>query len=191
MRAVRNANLDDCAAIAAVHVRAWQAVYRGHMPDEFLDRLNVSERTEMWRKLSVKPGRVLLVVDDLDGSISGFCDLIPSRDADAKSTTAEISAIYVSPDKWGQGIGQALLSAAVARAPGDGFSEVNPVGPRCESACPQLLRKVWIYSRWKYERRRSMGRLHYSRGAVPEASGGDVIPGRTDGRQVSYRMNRQ
>jgi RimJ/RimL family protein N-acetyltransferase len=125
MRTVRNANLDDYAAIAAVHVRAWQAVYRGHMPDEFLDRLNVGERTEMWRKLSAKPGRVLLVVDDPDGSISGFCDLIPSRDSDAKSTTAEIGAIYVSPDKWGQGIGQELLSAAVARARGDGFSELT------------------------------------------------------------------
>jgi GNAT superfamily N-acetyltransferase len=125
MRTVRNANLDDCAGIAAVHVRAWQAVYRGHMPDEFLDGLNVGERTEMWRKLSVKPNRVLLVVDDLDGSISGFCDLIPSRDADAKSTTAEISAIYVSPNKWRQGIGQELLSAAVVRARGDGFSELT------------------------------------------------------------------
>jgi GNAT superfamily N-acetyltransferase len=125
MRTVRDANLDDCAAIAAVHIRAWQAVYRGHMPDEFLDRLNIGERTEMWRKLSVKPRRVLLVADDLDGSILGFCDLIPSRDADAKSTTAEISAIYVSPVKWGQGIGQELLSAAEARARGDGFSELT------------------------------------------------------------------
>lgn len=125
MRTVRSANLDDCAAIAAVHVRAWQAAYRGHMPDEFLDRLDIGERTEMWRKLSVKPHRVLLVVDDLDGSMSGFCDLIPSRDADAKMTTAEISAIYVSPDKWGQGIGQELLSAAEARARGEGFSELT------------------------------------------------------------------
>jgi GNAT superfamily N-acetyltransferase len=125
MWAVRSANLDDCAAIAAVHVRTWQAAYRGHLPDELLDRLNVDERTEMWRKLIVKPGRVLLVADDLDGSISGFCDLIPSRDADAKPTTAEITAIYVSPDKWGQGIGQELLNAAEARARGDGFSELS------------------------------------------------------------------
>jgi GNAT superfamily N-acetyltransferase len=125
MRSVRNAKPDDCAAIAAVHVRAWQAVYRGHMPDEFLDDLNVGERTEMWRKLCVRPGRVLLVMDDFDGSISGFCDLIPSRDADAKSTTAEISAVYVSPARWRQGIGKELLSEAVARARGAGFSEVT------------------------------------------------------------------
>lgn len=117
MRAVRNANVADCAAIAVVHVRAWQAAYRGHMPDEFLDRLNVGERTEMWRKLSVKPGRVLLVMDDLDGSISGFCDVIPSRDADAKSTTAEISAIYVSPEKWGQGIGARIIECSGGTRP--------------------------------------------------------------------------
>ena len=125
MRAVRNANLEDCAGIAMVHVRAWQAVYRRHMPDESLDGLNVGERTEMWRKLSMTSGRVLLVVDDVDGTISGFCDLIPSRDPDAKSTTGEISAIYVSPGQWGQGIGQKLLSAAVARARENGFSELT------------------------------------------------------------------
>jgi RimJ/RimL family protein N-acetyltransferase len=125
MHTVRNANLADCAGIAAVHVQAWQVAYRGHMPDEFLDRLHVGEQTERWRKLSVKPERVILVAEDLDGSISGFCDLIPSRDADAESTTAEISAIYVNPDKWRQGIGQELLGAAMARASGEGFSELT------------------------------------------------------------------
>jgi ribosomal protein S18 acetylase RimI-like enzyme len=122
---VRNASIDDCAAIAAVHVKAWQSAYRGHMPDEFLDSLSVAGRTEMWRKLILQPGRVLLVADDLDGSIRGFCALIQSRDADAKSTIAEIAAIYVSPDDWGQGIGQKLLSAAVSRALGNGFSELT------------------------------------------------------------------
>jgi len=125
MRVVRNANFEDCAAIAALHVRAWQAVYRGHMPDEFLDRLDIGERTKMWRKLNVASNRVLLVMDDGDGTISGFCDLIPSRDGDAKPTTGEISAIYVSPKKWGQGIGQELLSVAAGRAREKGFSEVT------------------------------------------------------------------
>ena len=40
MRAVRNANLEDCGAIAAVLV-GWQAGYRGLMRDEFLDRLDI------------------------------------------------------------------------------------------------------------------------------------------------------
>ena len=57
--------------------------------------------------------------------MSGFCDLIRSRDADAKSTTGEISAIYVSPEKWGQGIGQELLSVAAGRAHEKVFSEVT------------------------------------------------------------------
>ena len=124
MRA-RNSAIDDCAAVAAIHVQAWQTAYRGHMPDELLDRLSVPQRTELWRRLILQPGRVLLVADDPNGSVRGFCDLIPSRDADAKSTTAEISAIYVSPDHWGQGIGQELLSAAMSRALGNGFSELT------------------------------------------------------------------
>jgi len=36
MQIVRDARAEDAAAIAEVHVRAWQAAYRGLMPEDFL-----------------------------------------------------------------------------------------------------------------------------------------------------------
>jgi hypothetical protein len=41
--------VDDADAIAPVHVRSWQAAYRGFMPDEVLDGLDVGRCTRsMW-----------------------------------------------------------------------------------------------------------------------------------------------
>ena len=57
--------------------------------------------------------------------MSSFCDLIRSRDADAKSTTGEISALYVSPGKWGTGHWRELLRVAVVRVREKGFSELT------------------------------------------------------------------
>ena len=104
MRVVRNANLKDCAAIAGAHVRGWQAVYREHMPDNFLHGLNIDERTQMWRKLSLAPGRVLLVVDDADETMS--CLVFAILYVHAMPMRSQRRAIYVSPEKWGQGIGR-------------------------------------------------------------------------------------
>ena len=42
--AVREATVDDAEAIGSIHVRAWQAIYRGVMPDEYLDGLRAEDR---------------------------------------------------------------------------------------------------------------------------------------------------
>jgi hypothetical protein len=39
--AVRPATPDDADAIASVHVRSWQAAYRGIVPDAMLDALSI------------------------------------------------------------------------------------------------------------------------------------------------------
>lgn len=38
----------DAAGIAGIHVRAWQAAYRGLLADELLDALSVTAREAMW-----------------------------------------------------------------------------------------------------------------------------------------------
>jgi hypothetical protein len=40
---VRAAVLDNACARGRLHVRAWQAAYRGQMPDAYLDDLSVEE----------------------------------------------------------------------------------------------------------------------------------------------------
>jgi ribosomal protein S18 acetylase RimI-like enzyme len=110
---VRKAKVEDASGIAFVHVRSWQVAYRGHMPDEFLDGLDVEKRTNMWRELTQDPGKIIFVAEDSESNIEGFSALGPSRDADTNPSTAEVSAIYVHPEKWRKGIGRALLSASL------------------------------------------------------------------------------
>jgi hypothetical protein len=95
---VRKATAQDASGIAFVHVRSWQVAYRGHMPDEFLDGLDVEKRTNMWRELTQDPGKIIFVAEDWESNIVGFSALGPSRDADANPNTAEVAAIYVHPE---------------------------------------------------------------------------------------------
>jgi ribosomal protein S18 acetylase RimI-like enzyme len=123
---VRPAQERDAGAIAAVHVRSWQAAYRGLVPDDVLDALSIPRREASWlQTLRARAGLCTLVADE-DGSIAGFCTVVlPSRDADAGPLTGEIAALYVDPPRWRAGTGTALLLAALAALESEGCSEVT------------------------------------------------------------------
>jgi GNAT superfamily N-acetyltransferase len=125
MIAPRKANAADASQIAATHVRSWQAVYRGFMPDEFLDRLDVAERAESWRNAIASSSADVLVIDDAGGRLAGFCSLIRSRDPDASATTGEIAALYVDPERCRVGLGTMLLRDALTLAPERGFATLT------------------------------------------------------------------
>ena len=48
--AIRPMTMADTSTVGEVHVRAWQAAYRGVMPDEYLNGLRPEDRAEMWRR---------------------------------------------------------------------------------------------------------------------------------------------
>ena len=109
---VRRARLDDAEPIAEIHVRGWQAAYRGHMPDEFLDRLSVEQRADRRRQSISEPrtGEERNWVLERDGRIIGFAVTGPPRDAELSSgSVAELYAIYLDPDLWGRGLGHGLM----------------------------------------------------------------------------------
>ncbi|MDQ3759635.1 MAG: GNAT family N-acetyltransferase [Actinomycetota bacterium] len=124
---MREAQLRDARQVAAVHVRAWQAAYRGLLSEELLDQLSVQERERRWHELlSETHGRSFTLVSVDDGErVEGFCALsTPSRDADADARTAELAATYVEPDRWRVGVGTALVDAALARLRRGGYEQV-------------------------------------------------------------------
>lgn len=124
---VRRAAPGDAAAVAGIHVRSWQAAYRGLMPDELLDGLSVAEREGMWREIA--SGRAeghLLFVAERDGQLVGFCALAaPGRDDDAGDDEAEIGALYVDPESWRSGAGRALIDVALSHLRSAGWREVT------------------------------------------------------------------
>lgn len=119
---VRRGRLEDCEAVGRVHVEAWQAAYRGLMPDDYLDALDPSARAERWRSaLSGGPGQggcrlqgrdaLLLVAENEAGTVVGISVVGPDRSGE-DATTGELWMINLAPEAWGSGVGAALLAAA-------------------------------------------------------------------------------
>lgn len=111
---LRDAETSDAPALARISVDGWQQAYAGLLPQSYLDALDVDARMRGWLEvLETTPMRPL--VAEVAGVVAGFASFGPSRDDDADATTtAEIYAIYVSPDRWRRGIGRDLLIASMA-----------------------------------------------------------------------------
>ena len=125
--AVRRAKPADAAAIAAIHVRAWQVAYRGLVPDAFLDAMSVPAREARWDGILRRDDASSYTFVAARGPlVIGFCSIVaPSRDADAGARTAEVAAVYVEPGSWRTGAGSALLRAALQALRDDGWHEVT------------------------------------------------------------------
>lgn len=113
---IRKAAASDAAAIAQLHVGAWQWAYGGLLPDAYLDSLSAGlARRTAWRRQQLSHGdseeRTWVV--ERSGAIVGFADTGPSRDEDAVHGTAELYAIYLAESATGKGIGCDLLGHAL------------------------------------------------------------------------------
>jgi ribosomal protein S18 acetylase RimI-like enzyme len=113
---LRRAVAGDELGIATVHVRTWQAAYKGQLPDALLAGLSVERRAEWWRTTLARAAGaaaegVYVAVDG--GQIVGFVHWCPSRDEDAEPGAGEITSIYLLPDCWDRGAGRRLLTAAL------------------------------------------------------------------------------
>lgn len=111
---------EDAMAVAIVHVRAWQAAYRGLMPDDYLAGLRPQERARHYDFAGLDPARPRTLVAVEADTVLGFATVSPARDEDVRGS-GELCALYVEPDCWGRGIGQALASAACDHLYRQGF----------------------------------------------------------------------
>lgn len=108
---LRPATPDDAMAVARVHIRAWQVAYRGLMPEDYLAGLRPEDRAQRYDFATVDPTRPRTLVAVEAETVLGFATVSPARDEDAAGR-GELCALYVEPDCWGRGIGQALAAAA-------------------------------------------------------------------------------
>jgi ribosomal protein S18 acetylase RimI-like enzyme len=118
---IREAEPKDAEAIAGVHVRSWQAAYRGQLTDEYLDGLSVEERLEQHRGALRTPGDHRTWVAEEAGRVVGFAVTGPSQDADADDRTGELYAVYLEPDRFSSGIGKVLCDHALGDLRQRGF----------------------------------------------------------------------
>jgi len=119
---IREAEAADADAVAAVHVRAWQAAYRGLLPDAYLDALRPQERASRYTFGSPDPAAPRTMIAAIDGAVAGFASFGASRDPDAPHA-GELFALYVDPGNWRSGVGGALLHDACERLCARGHEE--------------------------------------------------------------------
>ena len=108
---VRPAEVEDAAAIAAVHVATWRTTYRGLLPDDFLDSLDESGYEERWRRILVEPSSRVYVAAD-GPQVVGFASGGRER-AGEDGFSGELYAIYVVQEAQGRGHGRRLVQAVV------------------------------------------------------------------------------
>jgi GNAT superfamily N-acetyltransferase len=121
---LRAAKIQDAMAVARVHVRSWQAAYRGLLPAEYLDGLKPEDRAGRYVFENPDTAKPWTIVAEVDGLIAGFATTAPARDADVEGW-GELYALYVDPDYWGRGIGAELMKAARARLVELGFQQAT------------------------------------------------------------------
>ena len=124
---IRWAEPSDASVIAAIHVRAWQAAYRGLLSDGYLDGLSIPDREVKWRlALTAQRERqfALLALGKKRRPV-GFASGGPSQDKGTPPETGEIYAIYLEPDVIGTGAGRELFSRATAVLQVRGFTSAT------------------------------------------------------------------
>ena len=125
---VRPATVDDAAAIARVHVLAWQQTYSPLVEPGELDDLSAERRAERWAA-NLAAGAAAWVAET-DGAVVGFAS-IGGGDHAEQPRPLELGALYVLADHHGSGAGQALLDAALGDAPAFLFvADRNPRATR-------------------------------------------------------------
>lgn len=105
---IRRAVLEDAEAIARLHVRSWQRAYDGIIPADYLDSLSatIDRRAAWWVEHIYQDTVVHVAAPD---EVVGFVNTGVSEDG----KHAELFAIYVDPDHWGEGHGKALFQRGV------------------------------------------------------------------------------
>ncbi len=124
MSGVRDASLADAHTIATIQVNGWLAAYRGLVPDALLDELSVAKAAEKV-EAAFRSGRGhVLVAQDRQGVVRGFCWSLPARDGSLATHAVEMVALYVDPLALRQGFGRSLLEATCERAAAQRASRV-------------------------------------------------------------------
>jgi ribosomal protein S18 acetylase RimI-like enzyme len=105
---VREAKLGDAEAIARAHTESWQSSYRGILPDNVLDRIDVGQRADSRRRILADRSIYQLVAYDVThGDIVGFCDAGPPRRH--MPYAGEIYALYMIHRAKRHGLGQEMF----------------------------------------------------------------------------------
>ena len=173
---VRLATPDDADAITDAHIRGWQTAYRGLVLDAVLDGFSAERRAAWWRTTLTErtpdEPHWTWVVEAPDG-VAGFVDGGVARrepvDALPPEGAGEIYAIYLRPERRGQGYGRRLFARAVDDLTASGYAPIV----------------VWVF-----EANPAGRRFYEAAGFAPDGTRQDIEIGEAVLPEVRYRLDR-
>lgn len=112
------ASSDNLRDVVQVYVRSWQYAYQGIVPQVYLDAL----APDGWVATLAGYADRTWIASEGD-AVVGVCTYGPARD-EVFAGWGEVVSIYVLPERTGQGIGRALLDAALVSLRDEGFFKV-------------------------------------------------------------------
>jgi GNAT superfamily N-acetyltransferase len=106
-------------------VTGWRTGYRDIVaPDRLADLPIERWRHEVGVGLKRPVDDAFTYVAEVDDGFAGYCYVAaPSQEADLGPGAAELVAMYVEPGHWRQGVGNALMAAALERLAGLPYEE--------------------------------------------------------------------
>jgi GNAT superfamily N-acetyltransferase len=117
---IRSAVPADALAVAEIHVRSWQVAYRHLLPGDYLASLRPQDRAARYDFTYSDRSKPHTRVAAAGGVLCGFATTMPASDP-ALPGYGELCALYVDPDRWGSGLGVALITDARDHLARQGF----------------------------------------------------------------------
>jgi GNAT superfamily N-acetyltransferase len=118
--AIREAKIEDAAAIAYVQVESWKTTYAGIVSDAFLTSLNQEDRMRSWQE-QILAGSISIFLAEDETGIFGFAAGGEAREK-LDRYDAELYAIYLLRERQRQGIGRTLGIALASALQEKGFT---------------------------------------------------------------------
>jgi ribosomal protein S18 acetylase RimI-like enzyme len=114
----------EIRGLIRAHGLSWREAYEDSLPESVLDAMTVEptpEDVERWAdRLGGDESAVFVAV--VEGAARGFVDVrwgAENTKSFVGSDEADVKAIYVHPDWWGEGLGTALLDRGLGVLPDD------------------------------------------------------------------------
>jgi GNAT superfamily N-acetyltransferase len=122
---VRSADDGDVETMAAIYVNAAREGWAHMFGESGLAALEPPVERFRAELASTDPRRQVLVAER-EGRVVGFAVVRPSRDGNADAVqVGELDQLYSDSAVWGQGVGRALLAAAIETLRESGFIEAT------------------------------------------------------------------
>lgn len=118
---IREASLEDVAAVKRIAERGWQEAYGPFLPAETIEAAMAWYSEGAIQERMARDEWQFLVAEQ-DGSVVGFLNGGPSN---SSAEEVVLGALYVDPDSWRSGVGSRLMDRFETVFDDRGFDQVT------------------------------------------------------------------